>query len=366
VTDHGEEGELAYLVMELLDGESLEERIVHAAPLGLGEVSAIVTQIARALGAAHAEGFIHRDVKPGNVFLTRDEDGRLVTKLLDFGIARAKKPVPTRSPFVTAKDTIIGTPSYMSPEQARASEELDGRTDVWSLAVVAYEALTGGMPFEGETLQDVLISIGIGRETPIRDRRADLPEAITPFYAQAFAAEVEDRFPTAHALAQAFARVAGFGDGSRPSITPPPSVSPVTPAASAQPAARALTADADLTRPATAPRRRWLALAALVSLALVAAAILVLVTAPPRASTTPAPASSATPALPSASSDLPAAEPPPRTAAPATSASASAPAAQAPRRALPSVTSTVPAVAPPPPAPHAPAPARSIDRSEVF
>ena len=128
-----------------------------------------MTQVARALKHAHAEGFVHRDIKPANVFLTKDEDGRTVVKLLDFGIARSRTPIRTRSPFATAKDTIVGTPAYMSPEQTIGHEAVDHRCDLWSLAVVAYEALSGAQPFEGETLQDILISIGIGRQTLLQD-----------------------------------------------------------------------------------------------------------------------------------------------------------------------------------------------------
>jgi serine/threonine protein kinase len=221
VTDHGEQHHHAYLVMELLEGESLEQRIKEAAPLGLGEVSAIVTQVARALKHAHAEGFIHRDLKPGNVFLTKDEDGRVVVKLLDFGIARSKTRIQTRSPFATAKDTLVGTPSYMSPEQTLGLDDIDHRCDLWALAVVAYEALTRQLPFEGETIQDVLIAIGIGRQIPIRQRRPELPEAIEAFYDRAFADALDDRFSAGPDLATAFARAAGVGPSDRPSMAPP-------------------------------------------------------------------------------------------------------------------------------------------------
>jgi serine/threonine protein kinase len=142
VTDHGEDDQLAYLVMQLLEGVSLEQHIDEAAPLPTSEVATIVTQVARALKHAHDEGFVHRDIKPANIFLTKDEDGRTVVKLLDFGIARSRTKVATRSPFATAKDTVVGTPSYMSPEQTLGIQAVDHRCDLWSLAVVAYEALS--------------------------------------------------------------------------------------------------------------------------------------------------------------------------------------------------------------------------------
>ena len=107
VSDHGEENGLAYLVMELLEGESLEQRIQRSGALSLAETVAIVMQISRALEQAHNEGIFHRDLKPANVFVTRDEDGRMLVKVLDFGIARSKKPFRTRSPVMTGKDMVL-------------------------------------------------------------------------------------------------------------------------------------------------------------------------------------------------------------------------------------------------------------------
>ena len=204
VSDHGEEDGLAYLVMELLEGESLEARTRRMGPMPLPDVVAIVLQIARALSLAHEEGIFHRDLKPANVWLGRDEDGRLLVKLLDFGIARSKKPFRTRSPFATSKDMVLGTPSYMSPEQARGLETLDFRCDLWALAVLAYEALTQRIPFEGETVEDIFLSICTFRVVPIATRRQDLPPATEAFFARAFAPKLDDRFGTAAELTAAF------------------------------------------------------------------------------------------------------------------------------------------------------------------
>lgn len=204
VSDHGEEEGLAYLVMELLEGESLEARSKRIGPLPLPEVAAIVSQIARALGLAHEAGIFHRDLKPANVWLGRDEDGRLLVKLLDFGIARSVKPFRTRSPFATSKDMVLGTPSYMSPEQARGLATLDYRCDLWALAVVAYEALTRAIPFEGETVEDIFLSICTFRVVPALARRPDLPPAIEAFFARAFAPQLEERYVNADELAAAF------------------------------------------------------------------------------------------------------------------------------------------------------------------
>ena len=204
VSDHGEEEGLAYLVMELLEGESLEARIKRGGALDLAEATAIVMQVARALGQAHAEQIFHRDLKPANVFLTRDEDGRLLVKLLDFGIARTQKPFRTRSPFATGKDMVLGTPSYMSPEQARGLDSLDHRCDLWALAVVAYEALTGRIPWEGDTVEDIFLSICTYRVVPVLSRRSDLPPVLEGVFARAFASKLDARFNSASELSEAF------------------------------------------------------------------------------------------------------------------------------------------------------------------
>jgi eukaryotic-like serine/threonine-protein kinase len=203
VSDHGEEHGLAYLVMELLEGESLEARVARQKRLDLPEIAAIVSQVSRALSLAHEEGVFHRDLKPANVWLGKDEDGRLVVKLLDFGIARAKV-FKTQSPFVTSKDMVLGTPSYMSPEQARGLDTLDHRCDLWALSVVAYEAMTATIPFEGETVEDIFLSICTFRVVPITSRRPELAPAVDAYFSRAFAPKIEERYANAAELAVAF------------------------------------------------------------------------------------------------------------------------------------------------------------------
>lgn len=204
VSDHGEENGLAYLVMELLDGESLEARLKNKGEMTVAETVAMVMQVARALGIAHAEGIFHRDLKPANVFFTRDEDGKLLVKLLDFGIARTEKPMRTKSPFATGKDMVLGTPSYMSPEQARGLAALDYRCDLWALAVVAYEALTRRIPWEGTTVEDIFLSICTHRVVPIMTVRDTLPPETEGVFAKAFAPKLDDRYALASEMSEAF------------------------------------------------------------------------------------------------------------------------------------------------------------------
>lgn len=143
----------AAIVMELLDGESLGARLEREGTLSLGQAAAILGRVASALRAAHAAGIVHRDLKPDNVFLTIEPDGSVGVRVLDFGIAK-HYGLPADSLTVTG--TIMGTPLYMSPEQASGERGLDPRTDVWSIAVLAFECLTGTLPVCGENYGQLL------------------------------------------------------------------------------------------------------------------------------------------------------------------------------------------------------------------
>jgi eukaryotic-like serine/threonine-protein kinase len=232
VTDHGEEDGLAYLAMELLEGETLEDVLVRDKRVPLATVTKVVTQVARALACAHEEGVFHRDLKPANVFLTRDEESKLLVKLLDFGIARAIHAHRAPSGFSTAKGLVFGTPSYMSPEQARASRNLDHRCDLWALSTIAYEALSGELPVSGAETDELLANLCAGRIVPLRQRSPDMPAALDAFFRRAFSEAVGARFQSASELAQAFARAAAAGSERHaatdpPGAGPPPTEAPV-------------------------------------------------------------------------------------------------------------------------------------------
>jgi serine/threonine protein kinase len=215
VTDHGEEQGLAYLVMELLEGQTLEKWLMLHDRMPLGSVSNLVAQIARGLAQAHREGVVHRDLKPGNIFLAEDEDDKRLVKLLDFGIARALR---VHRVFSTAPGVLYGTPGYLSPEQLWASSRVDHRCDLWALATVAYEALTGELPLPGSHSGELLRSLAAGRIIPIHERAPDLPRPLGAFFARAFAANIADRYPDAEGLAHAFKCASGLaGESVRPS-----------------------------------------------------------------------------------------------------------------------------------------------------
>jgi serine/threonine protein kinase len=203
VTDHGVDDGAAYLVMELLEGDTLEAIVARAGPRPLAEVIDLVTQTAKGLAVAHAEGVLHRDLNSANLFVARDAAGRPLAKILDFGIARS-----IRAPRWTARGMVLGSPDYMSPEQALGLANLDQRCDIWALSVVAYEALTGTLPFNTDPPEKWLEQVQSGAYRSLGETRSDLPPALEAFFGRAFAPAIESRFKTAVALADAFERAA--------------------------------------------------------------------------------------------------------------------------------------------------------------
>jgi serine/threonine protein kinase len=213
-----------FLVMELLRGESLARRLARAPRVTHGEALDIVRQIAAALDTAHGAGIIHRDLKPENVFLAQAEAGATV-KVLDFGVAKFTD-VLANGARATASNTLIGTPRYMSPEQARSSRELDGRSDLWALGMIAYEMLTGAHPFEGEAIAELLVAILTHRIPTPSSLRPELPAALDTWASIALARSRYERFPTGRALADALAdaldgRLDERWSADPPSLEPP-------------------------------------------------------------------------------------------------------------------------------------------------
>ncbi|MEZ4437793.1 MAG: protein kinase [Polyangiaceae bacterium] len=208
IFDHGtmQDG-TPYIVMELLEGESLADRLRRERRLSVGLTELVVTQAAKGLSKAHRAGVVHRDIKPDNLFLTWEDD-ELFLKVLDFGVAK-RTNLPKVSK-VTGTGMMVGTPEFMSPEQVLSSKSVDPRADLWSLAVVAYNCLTGGVPFTGETIGGLCVAIADGRFTPPRHYRPDLPPTIDAWFQIALQVDPSRRFQSAKDLATAFtAAVAG-------------------------------------------------------------------------------------------------------------------------------------------------------------
>jgi serine/threonine protein kinase len=184
-----EEGQdLPYLVMQLIEGETLEDRLLREGRLPLAEIVRIGLQIASGLAAAHEKGLIHRDVKPGNILLEKGTDR---VKLTDFGLARAAADLR-----VTRSGMVAGTPLYMAPEQARG-EELDARADLFSLGVVLYEMAAGVPPFVGKTPLAVLRRLADEPHRPVREMNPDVPEWLAGIIDQLLAKKPAQRFQSA-------------------------------------------------------------------------------------------------------------------------------------------------------------------------
>jgi serine/threonine-protein kinase len=196
--DSGETAGRLWYTMPYVEGESLRQRLAREGQLPIEQAVRIATQVLSALGHAHAHGVIHRDIKPENVLL---EDGEAV--VADFGVARAITAAGHER--LTETGLALGTPAYMSPEQAAGSGELDGRSDVYALGCVLYEMLAGQPPFLGHTAQQLLARHAIDPVPPLRTVRATVPEAVEHGVMRSLAKVPADRFPTAAAFAEALA-----------------------------------------------------------------------------------------------------------------------------------------------------------------
>ncbi|MCA9622127.1 MAG: serine/threonine protein kinase, partial [Myxococcales bacterium] len=216
VFDYGVHDALPYLVMELLTGESLDERLDRDGRLSPRLAIQLVDQLGHALAACHERGILHRDVKPANVFLVASSYP-IFCKLVDFGIA--KPAAEANATQLTASGVLVGTPAYMSPEQLFDRAEATAQTDVWALSVLAYQVVTGELPFEGETVAALGRSIDARRFTPPSAIFDDLPEALDALFTRAFAPDPEDRFADAVAFVDAFvAALSARGDAPAPSL----------------------------------------------------------------------------------------------------------------------------------------------------
>lgn len=200
VLDFGQDDERRpYLAMELLKGEELTERLERKKVLSFDEAKTVIVDVCKALQKAHAAGFVHRDLKPSNIFLCEEEDGFSV-KLLDFGLAKS-----TNSVSMTGVNELLGTPDFMSPEQARGNKDIDFRTDFYSLGVVAFQCLTGRMPYDQTgSLPDLLLAITVREPLLASIVRPDLPAALVSWLARALKKDPKQRFASAKEMSATF------------------------------------------------------------------------------------------------------------------------------------------------------------------
>lgn len=211
VYDHGvsQDGR-PFIVMEYLEGEPLDKRLDRLGRLTAKETAHIVLQVCRALMKAHAANIVHRDLKPENVFLVwDDEEGTDVAKVVDFGIAKFTD-ASMGSSSSTRTGSVLGTPYYMSPEQARGLRNVDYRSDLWSVAVIAYRCIVGSLPFEGEAVGDLLVKLCTAPIPVPSQIVADSPPGFDAWLAKALNREPAERFSSATQLAESLAAVCGI------------------------------------------------------------------------------------------------------------------------------------------------------------
>jgi eukaryotic-like serine/threonine-protein kinase len=302
VLDYGVHESTPFLVMELMHGESLAGCLEREKRLTPERTLTIITQVARALGRAHAAGIVHRDLKPDNIFLVKEDDQELV-KILDFGIA--KTPQSQFGGMETRTGVTMGTPYYMSPEQVEGKRAVDFRTDLWAMAVITSECMTGVRPFDGSTFGELLLNICARPIAPPSSQGLMLP-GFDAWFAKATNRDAEQRFASAQELASTLGEVVRGAAGPAfaapmpatalmPGPTPPgtiPGQGPYVPAATAgnfatppHPAthspsvntAQALELSTRSTGRSVLP---WILLAVVVVLSAVGAAVLLLRPAP--------------------------------------------------------------------------------------
>jgi serine/threonine-protein kinase len=215
VYDNGETAEgTPYIVMELLEGESLDHRIQSRGPVAVDQAVRIIGQVGRALTRAHSLGIVHRDLKPENIFLTRgeDDDGE-IAKVLDFGIAKIKTSETSDS--ATRTGAVLGTPLFMSPEQARGLKSVDHRTDIYSLGMVTYMMLTAQAAFSGESFGDILVAICTQPLPTIHHVAPWLPPGLDTWLKRVCAREPADRYNSIDELIEGLYAAAGL---ARPNL----------------------------------------------------------------------------------------------------------------------------------------------------
>ena len=238
ILDYGIWQNVPYIAMEYLEGEDLGRRLARRGKLDARETAALVSQVARALGKAHAMGIVHRDIKPSNIFLCSDPDGE-VAKVVDFGIAKSRSLVIGEGQ--TRTGALIGTPSYMSPEQVQGNKTVDHRADLWALGVVVFQCLTGRLPFESDGFGDLVLLI-MASPPPVPSRIADVPPGFDAWWARAAEHDPAKRFQSAREMAEALYLALGISVGTAgelrdstpsgltaPALSQTPSTPPATP-----------------------------------------------------------------------------------------------------------------------------------------
>ncbi len=196
-----------FMALEYLEGISLHRRIKTMAPLPLRETFRWVSNVCAGISVAHQHGLVHRDLKPANIFLTYAQ-GTQIAKVLDFGVAKASDMLAMTEMDPTRTGTIVGSPYYMSPEQAKGARDIDHRSDLWSIGVVAFECLSGTRPIGGKVFADIMVNL-LMAPIPTLSTLVPVPAAMDAWMARALTREREQRFSSAEEMAYAFQAALG-------------------------------------------------------------------------------------------------------------------------------------------------------------
>jgi len=212
-----------FIVMELVEGKNVAEILQAEGPFAVPRAMRIATEVARALGAAHKLGFVHRDIKPGNIVLTQDDRGQEIAKVLDFGIAKLRQAAGDSAGMtMTMTGMVVGTPLYMSPEQfmGKKAGEIDGRTDLYSLGVVLYQMVTAHLPFEGDTLYSLMMQHiqGVVRPPDEIAPERHIPNSLSQLILKSIDKDREARFQNADEFVAALEQVSITGTSSQSSV----------------------------------------------------------------------------------------------------------------------------------------------------
>ncbi len=202
-----------FMVMEHLDGNDLAQVVRKKGPLPIAEAVTFMLQVCEVLAEAHALGIVHRDLKPGNLFVTTRADGTAAIKVLDFGISKMMEGGATSEPqaALTATDTVLGSPIYMSPEQMTTPRAVESRADIWSFGATLYMLLTGKPPFDGDSIAQVCGMILLAKPPSLVDLRPDAPPELAAIVTRCLQRNIEDRWANVGELAAALAPFAGEG-----------------------------------------------------------------------------------------------------------------------------------------------------------
>jgi serine/threonine-protein kinase len=209
IFDTGSEDGRPFLVMELLRGEDLGNRLRRTRTVPRDEALHVIAQVLKGLARAHAAGIVHRDLKPDNVFLLSKDGDASFAKIVDFGVSKIDRPRAGTTPLaLTGRGTVIGTPFYMAPEQAQAASDVDGRADLYSVGAILFECLTGRPPHTGESYEQVILSICMREAPDVRAVDPTISAELAAFVARALARNKDVRFGSAEVMLAALHEVA--------------------------------------------------------------------------------------------------------------------------------------------------------------